>query len=121
MSILSFKKKRAPRSARPSWEEIVASMRDEELNLVDGYKLIDIIYSRDSAHRFKIMKVELDAGNSYFTYSFESLKQCDEDELLISSDSYAYWLPHDEGQHIFDDMETLMRELRATPEYISFF
>lgn len=103
----------------PTWEETVESMRDKGLNYIDGYKIIDVLYSTDNEHRFVILRVD----DNYLTFSFESLQPYSEEEMMNFTDNeFAYWLPEDNGaKHIFDDIEILMRELMATPEYKTFF
>ena len=102
------------------WEEIIKLMQDKELSYADS-QVIDAIYSLDKAHRFVILKNDL----GHFTYIFESLELYDEDELKYfppSDDVPAYWLPRDNFlKPIFDDISVLMRELKAQPEYKTFF
>lgn len=116
----NFKQKNSNKPRRiMTWDETVKIMRNEDLdNRAD--KVIDVIFSLDSAHRFVILK----SDDNYLTYLFESLKVY-EDEIFMSSfddNPSAFWAPqNNEGKHIFDDMETLMRELTATPEYKLYF
>lgn len=103
----------------PTREEIVESMHDKGLNYIDKYKIINVLYSSDNEHRFVILK----ADDNYLTYSFESLRFYDNDELSYCSDGeFAYWLPENYGSKpVFNDLGILMRELTATPEYKTFF
>ncbi len=103
----------------PTWDKIVETMRDKELNYIDGHTIVDVFYSIDNAHRFVILKSE----DNYLTYSFESLQPYDEEELKYSNDNvFAYWSPGNKStKSLFDDMELLMQELTVTPEYKTFF
>lgn len=103
-----------------TWDEIVQIMYGKNLSVRDDCEMIDVVYSRDKAHRYLIFK----SSNGYFSYKFEYLFAYDEDELIyLGEDSLpGYWLPHDtHGFSLFDDMTILMRELKAEPDYKTYF
>lgn len=110
-------KKKNKNTKRPTPDEIVAAMRGKDLQYIDGNKVIDVIYSPDSMHRFVIIE---SCGN-FLTYSFESLHISDEEDLLYTGE-WAYWLSQDYGtKPVFDDINILLKELKTTPEYRTFF
>ncbi len=113
-----FKRKNVNKSRPlPTWDETVEIMRNEYLNY--GDKIIDVISSTDGAHNFVILKSDC----NHLTYSFESLKPYEPEFMKYFDDNeIAYWQPENSGaKPIFDDMEILIRELAATPEYKLFF
>lgn len=104
------------------WEEIVKLMYGKELNYCDCHP-IDVIYSLDKAHRYVILKTDI----GYLTYQLESIALYDEEELKYfphSDEAPAYWRPCDnldKSKSIFDDIKSLMRELRSQSEYKIYF
>lgn len=113
-----FKRKNVNKSRPlPTWDETVEIMRNEYLNY--GDKIIDVISSTDGAHSFVILKSDC----NHLTYSFESLKLYEPEFMKYCDDNeIAYWQLENSGaKPIFDDMEILIRELAATPEYKLFF
>ena len=115
-----FKKKAEEKTTQlPSWEEIVSRMYDEELYCPEDYIIVKVIYSADKAHRYVVFKSDTD----YLTYVYEKLQAYDEYELTyFPSDLPAYWLPNEDGaRRIFNDIDIFMRELKAEPQYKTFF
>lgn len=103
----------------PSYEEIVEIMYNKELNY-NGCEILDVLYSNDRTKRFVILKSRSD----FMTYSFERLQVYDEEEFVYFGKGAlpAYWLPRNEGaKPVFNDFETSLNELKATPEYKTFF
>ena len=95
------------------WKQIVELMQNVWLS---GNEL-KVLFSEDKEHRFRIYK----SDDGTLSYVFENLHACDGDELCFFSDDLpAYWHPHSTSG-IYSDMEVLMRELKSTPEYKSYF
>lgn len=118
MKFFKKKPKHTPREL-PPWEEVVKMMYDKDLHAPCDYEIIDVIYSTDKAHRYLILK-----SDDLLTYRYERLQACDEYELLCLPDGAlpAYWLPHESGaKPIFNDLDILMRELKAEPLYKTYF
>lgn len=102
------------------WDEIVKIMYGKVLSVPDDCEIIDVVYSRDKAHRYLILK----SNDGYFRYQYEYLFAYDEDELIcFGADSLpGYWLPHTlSPSPLFNDMTILMRELKAEPDYKTYF
>lgn len=115
-----FKKKpKSTRAKLPPWEQIVETMFDKELDHTVGYEVVRVLYSADKTRRVLILQSE----SGYFTYRSEVLKAYDVDKLqYLSADSFpAYWLSQSDAKSIFDDMSTLMQELTAEPDYITYY
>ena len=104
------------------WNEIVELMYGKALNYT-SCQIVDVIYSLDKARRCVITKDD----DGYLKFGFEKIELDDEETLNFfppSDEPPAYWTPeyHDSGTiSIFDDMNSLMRELKAHPEYKTYF
>lgn len=101
----------------PPWSEIVSEMFDKGL---PDENVIDVIYSFDKGRRFVITK----SKNNFLTYYLEVLTVFDEEELYyLNKDQYpAMWTPIYLGfKPIYADYETLIKELKLTPEYKTYF
>ena len=94
-------------------EEIIELMYGKSLNYVD--EVVDVIYSKDKTKRYVILK----DGNC-FTYTYEVLEFYDEEEYKYVGGLPAYWYPSG-GGGIYDSIETVMKELKADPNYKSCF
>ncbi|MDE6028724.1 MAG: hypothetical protein K2F90_00175 [Clostridiales bacterium] len=112
------KSKKSPPKVLP-WDEIVKIMYDKDFRAPDDCEIIDVVYSYDKAHRYLILK----SNDGYFRYQYEYLIAYDEDELIyFGDDSPGYWLPHTLSPcPLFNDMTILMRELKAEPDYKTYF
>lgn len=98
-----------------SRKEIADAVQHEDLHGGCG-KVVNVLFSADKTRRCVI--TEKDKG--YLSYSFEKLEEYDEDELRFfpKGTSPYYWVPVSCAQnHVFDDMDILMRELKADHEY----
>lgn len=92
-------------------------MKYTSLKHIDG-AVVDVLFSEDKTRRCIITK----ASDGILSYSFEKLEAYDEEELcwLEKGAFPAYWYPYN-GSGIFNDMDILMRELKAEPEYKIYF
>ncbi|MDE6475109.1 MAG: hypothetical protein K2L70_08430 [Clostridia bacterium] len=114
----SFKKQ--TEIPKPTWEEIVSMMYDEDLCCQEDYEIVQVIYSADKEHRYVISK----SDTNRLTYEYQKLQVYDEEEMAYfpSGSLPAYWLPIENvAKPIFDDINILMRELKAEPQYKTFF
>lgn len=108
-----FRRKKVDQKARrPSWEETVELMQREGLRFAD--EIVEVLFSPDKVHRCVITK----SNDGLLSYTFEYLEAYDEELLnMMPTDApHAYWVPNSFGT-VFDDMEILMRELKAEPLY----
>ena len=101
----------------PSFEETVELMQYKGLLYVD-YEVLNVLFSNDKQHRFVIVK----SNKGFLSYNFETLFY-DEDLFYIAGDTLpAYWSPSSSKiKPVFGDIEALMREVKSTPEYKSYF
>ena len=118
-----FKKKsKEETSTIPSWETVVEMMYDKHLDAFSD-EVVKVIYSKDRSMRYVILKDEKDL----FTYLLEAIYQYDEDEwkYICSHDNAlpAMWDPFIGivGNSIFENMDELLKELKAEPEYKRYF
>ena len=106
----------------PSWESIVEMMRDKHLDAFAD-EVVDVIYSQDCSMRYVILKDE----NGLFTYQLEAIYQYNEDEwkYICSHDNVlpAVWEPFRGivGKSVFENIDELLNELKAEPEYKQYF
>ena len=106
----------------PSWETVVDMMYDKHLDAFSD-EVAKVIYSNDRSMRYVVLKDE----KGFFTYQLEAIYQYDEDEwkYICSHDNAlpAMWEPFrgNVGKSIFENMGELLKELRAEPEYTSYF
>ena len=106
----------------PSWESIVEMMRDKHLDAFAD-EVVDVIYSQDCSMRYVILKDE----NGLFTYQLEAIYQYNEDEwkYICSHDNGlpAVWEPFRGivGKSVFENIDELLNELKAEPEYKQYF
>ena len=118
-----FKKKsKEETSTIPSWETVVEMMYDKHLDAFSD-EVVKVIYSKDRSMRYVVLKDE----KGFFTYQLEAIYQYDEDEwkYICSHDNAlpAMWDPFIGivGNSIFENMDELLKELKAEPEYKSYF
>ena len=118
-----FKKKSKEETPpMPSWETVVEMMYDKHLDAFSD-EVVKVIYSKDRSMRYVVLKDEKD----FFTYQLEAIYQYDEDEwnYISSYDNAlpAMWEPFRGivGKSVFENMDELLKELKAEPEYKSYF
>ena len=118
-----FKKKlKEETPPMPSWETVVEMMYDKDLDAFSD-EVVKVIYSKDRSMRYVVLKDE----KGFFTYQLEALYQYDEDEwkYICSHDNAlpAMWEPFRGivGKSFFENMDELLKELNAEPEYKSYF
>ena len=106
----------------PSWETVVEMMYDKNLDAFSD-EVVKVIYSKDRSMRYVVLKDEKD----FLTYHLEEIYQYDEDEwkYICSHDNElpAMWGPFIGivGNSIFENMDELLKELKAEPEYERYF
>ena len=106
----------------PSWETVVEMMYDKHLDAFSD-EIAKVIYSKDRSMRYVVLKDE----KGFFTYQLEAIYQYDEDEwkYICSHDNAlpAMWEPFRGivGKSFFENMDELLKELSAEPEYKSYF
>ncbi len=103
----------------PPWDEIVEIMQKKGLNFIDC-EVVDVLVSSNKMHRCVITK----SRDGHFSYGFEHLEKFDEAELCFLSPNElpACWAPSaNEFRSIFADIESLLRDLKASPEYKTYF
>ena len=106
----------------PSWETVVEMMYDKHLDVFSD-EVVKVIYSKDRSMRYVVLMDEKD----FFTYQLEAIYQYDEDEwnYICSHDNAlpAMWEPFRGivGKSVFENMDELLKELKAEPEYKSYF
>ena len=107
---------------RPSWETVIEMMYDKHLDAFSD-EIAKVIYSKDRSMRYVVLKDE----KGFFTYQLEAIYQYDEDEwkYIYSHDNAlpAMWEPFRGivGKSFFENMDELLKELNAEPEYKSYF
>ena len=118
-----FKKKlKEETPPMPSWETVVEMMYDKHLDAFSD-EIVKVIYSKDRSMRYVVLKDE----KGLFTYQLEAIYQYDEDEwkYICSHDNAlpAMWEPFRGivGKSFFENMDELLKELNAEPEYKSYF
>ena len=118
-----FKKKlKEETPPMPSWETVVEMMYDKHLDAFSD-EIVKVIYSKDHSMRYVVLKDE----KGLFTYQLEALYQYDEDEwkYICSHDNAlpAMWEPFRGivGKSFFENVDELLKELNAVPEYKSYF
>lgn len=114
-----FKRKKEPQPyVTPSATELAEIMYDKELNYKD--KIISVTYSADKTYRYVILQ----SDKNFLTYQFEALHAYDEEEMnyFRNGGLPAYWYPTYHGyKPVFENIDELMKELKAEPEYIVYF
>ena len=106
----------------PSWETVVEMMYDKHLDAFSD-EIAKVIYSKDRSMRYVVLKDE----KGFFTYQLEAIYQYDEDEwkYICSYDNSlpAMWEPFRGivGKSFFENMDELLKELKAEPEYKRYF
>ena len=121
MSFLTklFKKKSKEETPTiPSWETVVEMMYDKHLDAFFD-EVVKVIYSKDRSMRYVVLKDE----KVFFTYQLEAIYQYDEDEWKYDNALPAMWEPFRGivGKSVFENMDELLKELKAEPEYKSYF
>ena len=118
-----FKKKlKEETPPMPSWETVVEMMYDKHLDAFSD-EIVKVIYSKDHSMRYVVLKDK----KGFFTYQLEAIYQYDEDEwkYICSHDNAlpAMWEPFRGivGKSFFENMDELLKELNAEPEYKSYF
>ena len=107
---------------RPSWETVVKMMYDKHLDAFSD-EVVKVIYSKDRSMRYVVLKDE----KEFFTYQLEAIYQYDEDEwkYICSHDNAlpAMWEPFRGivGKSVFENIDELLNELKAEPEYKQYF
>ena len=107
---------------RPSWETVVEMMYDKHLDAFSD-EVVKVIYSKDRSMRYVVLKDE----KGFFTYQLEAIYQYDEDEwkyiCSYNNSLPAMWEPFRGivGKSFFENMDELLKELNAEPEYKSYF
>ena len=107
---------------RPSWETVVEMMYDKHLDAFSD-EVVKVIYSKDRSMRYVVLKDE----KGFFTYRLETIYQYDEDEwkyiCSYNNSLPAMWEPFRGivGKSFFENMDELLKELSAEPEYKSYF
>ena len=102
----------------PSWETVVEMMYDKHLDAFSD-EVVKVIYSKDRSMRYVVLKDE----KEFFTYQLEAIYQYDEDEwkYICSHDNAlpAMWEPFRGivGKSVFENIDELLNELKAEPEY----
>lgn len=118
-----FKKK--PRVEIPPmspWETVIEMMYDKHLDAFSD-EVTRVIYSKDRSMRYVVLKDE----KGFFTYQLEAIYQYDEDEwrYIGSHDNAlpAMWEPLRGivGKSVFENIDELLKELKAEPEYKCYF
>ena len=125
MSFLTklFKKKsKEEPPTMPSLETVVEMMYGKHLDAFSD-EVVKVIYSKDRSMRYVVLKDEKD----FFTYQLEAIYQYDEDE-------WKYICSHDNAlpamweqfrgiicKSVFENVDELLKELKAEPEYKSYF
>ena len=106
----------------PSWETVVEMMYDKHLDAFSD-EIAKVIYSKDRSMRYVVLKDE----KGFFTYRLETIYQYDEDEwkyiCSYNNSLPAMWEPFRGivGKSFFENMDELLKELSAEPEYKSYF
>ncbi|MBP3686674.1 MAG: hypothetical protein J6J21_06555 [Clostridia bacterium] len=106
----------------PSWETVVEMMYDKYLDAFSD-EIVKVIYSKDHSMRYVVLKDK----KGLFTYQLEAIYQYDEDEwkYICSHDNVlpAMWEPFRGivGKSFFENMDELLKELNAEPEYKCYF
>ena len=107
---------------RPSWETVVKMMYDKHLDAFSD-EVVKVIYSKDRSMRYVVLKDE----KEFFTYQPEAIYQYDEDEwkYICSHDNVlpAMWEPFRGivGKSVFENIDELLNELKAEPDYKQYF
>ena len=105
-----------------SWETVIESMYDKYLDAFSD-EIVKVIYSKDRLMRYVVLKDE----KGFFTCQLEAIYQYDEDEwkYICSHDNAlpAMWEPFRGvvGKSVFENLDELLKELKAEPEYKSYF
>ena len=106
----------------PPWETIVEMMHDEHLHMLAD-EIVQVIYSKDGAMRYVILKNE----KGLLKCELQAVYPLDEDEWkYFCTDEHALpglWLPFGarNGASYFESMEELWKEVKAEPEYRQYF
>ena len=85
-------------------------------------EVLQVIYSKDRSMRYVILQAE-----NCFTYQLEAIYPYDPQEWQYIASNQgalpAMWEPFHGmlGKSLFDDMDGLLQELRAEPEYQRYF
>ena len=118
-----FKKKlKQETPPMPSWETVVEMMYDKHLDAFSD-EVVKVIYSKDCSMRYIVLKDE----KGFFIYQLEAIYQYDEDEwkYFCSRDNAlpAMWEPFRGivGKSVFENIDELLNELKAEPEYKQYF
>ncbi len=117
------KLKKIPRTPPPipPRSYLVSLLYDKGFDSFPG-EVVDAIYSHDRSMRYVILKSDKD----FLTYTLQKIEIFDEEEwrYVFSSGGEipAMWSDCDGcSRSIFDDIESLMRELKGEPCYKQFF
>ena len=111
-----FRKEKRVVPKMPEWNEIVEMLYDKNLDFLD-LTVEKVIYSRDKAKRYVILK----SDKGFFSYRFEKIYQLDDEEwsYRCSFDLIpAFWQAVDNGsKSIFSTLEDALKELEKEAEY----
>ena len=97
-------------------------MYDKHLDAFSD-EVVKVIYSKDRSMRYVVLKDE----KEFFTYQLEAIYPYDEDEwkYICSHDNVlpAMWEPFRGivGKSVFENIDELLNELKAEPEYKQYF
>ena len=106
----------------PSWKTVVDMMYDKHLDAFSD-EVVKVIYSKDLSMRYVVLKDEKD----FYTYQLEAIYQYDEDEwkYICSHNNAlpAMWEPFRGivAKSVFENIDELLNELKAEPEYKRYF
>ena len=100
-----------------SMEEIASIMYDKQLDYT--FEVVKTIYSKDKTKRYVLLK----ANDGTIRYQYEKLVPYDAEELqYLKPDSLpAYWSLVSDTNHIFDSIDTAIKEIQSDPEYKTYF
>lgn len=120
--IFKKRKQKKPPKPIPSWKTVIEIMHNKHLDTFAD-EVVKVIYSKDNSMRYVILKNK----KGFFTYQLEAIYQFDKEEwkYISSQDNTlsAMWEPFRGivGKSIFDNIEELLKEMKAEPEYKQYF
>jgi hypothetical protein len=116
------KRKKAGLSPMPSYSEIVESLYGRYPSFVEGITVKRVIYSKDRAKRFIIIK----SDKGFYKYLYEEICVCDADEWemisAIEGAEPACWAPKNTiGASFFENERDAEIAITFEPEYSDYF
>lgn len=118
-----FKRRKANNPPMPPYSEIVQSLYDKDLSFSDGLTPVRVLYSKDKAKRFIILK----SDKGFFKYTYEKIYVYDEYEwhFICNEENAcpACWLPYDYmySYSFFGTEKDAMSALVAESDYKMYF